>query len=332
MSNSISRLVTSHAVLVAMLVTAASVPAVAQRWPTSTLTFVIPVAPGGPGDVVGRVLAERRGAILGQQVVLENVPGAGGMVGGSRVAKGNPDGSQFVLGTVGTHAMSQTLYAKPMFNAVTDFAPVVLINEVPLTLTVRKTFPATDLKGFIDYGKANPGKLNFGTGGVGSASHLACVLLCSMTGVDAAHVAYRGGGPAFNDLIAGQLDFMCEATSTALPHVTSGTAKVLAVLTRDRSPAAPNIPTADEQGVQGLDIPSWYALFMHAATPPHIIKRLRDATVEATASSDVRRRLEPLGITMISNERNTPEYLASFLESEIAKWAASIKSSGVQMQ
>ncbi len=319
------------ALLCAVALNAFPIAANAQQWPTASLTFVIPFAPGGPGDVVGRVLAERLAVILGQQVVLENVGGAGGMAGGSRVAKGPSDGSVFLLGTVGTHAMSQTLYAKPMYNSVTDFAPVALINEVPLTLMVRKTFPANDLQGFIAYGKANPGVLNFGTGGVGSASHLACVLMSTMAGIKTVHVSYRGGGPAFNDLIAEQIDFMCEATSTALPHAQHGSVKILAMLTRQRAAVAPAIPTADEQGLKDLDVASWYALFMHAATPSHIIKRLRDATVQAASSPEMRSRLEPLGITLITGSDNTPENLGRFLKSEIEKWSAPIKLSGARM-
>lgn len=320
------------AAICAALLNAIPCAGIAQKWPTSSLTFVIPFAPGGPGDVVGRVLAERLAVILGQQVVLENEGGAGGMAGGSRVAEGPSDGSMFLLATVGTHAMSQSLYAKPMYNSVTDFAPVALINEVPLTLLVRKTFPANDLAGFIAYAKANPGALNFGTGGVGSASHLACVLLSAMAGVKTVHVSYRGGGPAFNDLIAEQIDFMCEATSTALPHARHGSAKILAVMTKKRVAVAPEIPTADEQGLTGLDVASWCAVFMHAATPYYIVELLRNAANQATASQEMRSRLEPLGITLFSSNGNTPENLGKFLKSEIEKWRAPIEMSGVRMK
>ena len=311
---------------------AAMSPALAQAWPTKSVTMVIPFAPGGAGDVVGRVLAEALTRVLGQQVVLENVPGAGGMVGSNRVAKGPADGSQLVLGTVGTHAMSQTLHVKPIYDAVTDFAPVVLVNEVPLALTVRKTFPAASLQQFIAHGTAKPGKLNFGSGGAGSATHLACVLLNSTVGIEAAHVSYRGGAQALNDMISGQLDYMCEALSTSLPHVEAGATKALAILTSRRSPAAPGLATAAEQGLVGFDAYSWYAIFMHAATPAPIVQRLREATLEATASADVRRRLEPLGITLISGERGTTEYLARFVKSEIAKWAGPIKASGARIE
>ena len=314
------------------LVLAILSPAQAQHWPMRPVTMIIPFAPGGAGDVVGRVLAEKLSTVLGQSVVLENVPGAGGMVGSARIAKGPADGSQFVLGTAGTHAMAPSLYARPMYDAVADFAPVVLVNEVPLALTVRKTFPATNLKEFIAYGKANPGKLNFGSGGVGSATHLACVLLNSVAGIEARHVAYRGGALALNDMLSGQIDYMCEALSTSLPHVETGSTKAFAILTSHRASVAANLPTAAEQGLAGFDAYSWYAIFMHAATPAPIVQRLREATLQATASAEVRQRLEPLGITLISGERGTSEYLAGFLKSELAKWAAPIKASGARVE
>ena len=314
------------------LVLAFLAPAHAQQWPTRPVTMIVPFAAGGAGDVVGRVLADKLTTVLGQSVVLENVPGAGGMTGSARVAKGPADGSMFVLGTAGTHAMSPTLYAKPMYDSVADFAPVVLVNEVPLALTTRKDFPARTLQEFIAYGKANPGKLNFASGGVGSATHLACVLLNSVAGIDARHVAYRGGGPALNDMLSGQIDYMCEALSTSLPHVEAGSTKALAILTSHRVSVAPSLPTADEQGLKGFDAYSWYAIFMHAATPPYIVQRLREATLQAIASADVKQRLEPLGITLISGERGTTEHLAQFLKAELAKWATPIKASGARVE
>src|ERR1700704_5619390 len=185
-------------------------PSTAQPYPTGPVTMVIPFAAGGPTDVLGRIVGENMSKSLGPPVIIENVGGAGGMTGSSRVAKGKKDGSQFVLGTVGTHAQNQTLYARPQYDSVADFDPVILIAEVPLVLVTNKDLPANNLQEFIAYAKANQGKLNFGSAGTGSATHLGCVLFNSMAGIQAAHVPYRGSGPAMNDIIGGQIQYLCD--------------------------------------------------------------------------------------------------------------------------
>src|SRR6516225_5231457 len=204
--------------------------AVADQWPTRPITMVVPFAAGGPTDVVGRAVADRLGDILGQQVIVENIGGAGGMNGAQRVALANSDGYQVLLGTVGTQAYNQTLYKKPLYNAVDDFAPVVLIAEQSLVLVVNKDFPADSLESFTAYVKANVSKLAFGSGGSGSATHLGCVLLNSAIGVNVQHVPYRGSAPALQDLVAGRINYLCDAVSTALPQIKAGTVKPLAVL------------------------------------------------------------------------------------------------------
>jgi tripartite-type tricarboxylate transporter receptor subunit TctC len=309
-----------------------SAGALAEDWPVRPITMVIPFAAGGPTDVLGRIMAERMSQTLGQQVVVENVGGAGGMTGAQRVAQAPPDGYQFVLGTVGTHAVNQTLYKRPLYDAATDFLPVALIAEVPLILVTRKDLPAKNLQEFIDYTKANQDKMNFGSAGNGSAVHLGCLLLNSAMGTNVRHVPYRGSAPAITDLQGGRLDFMCDIVSTAAPQVTGGALKALATLALTRSPVLPDLPTADEQGLKGFVAYTWNAFFLPKGTPDAIAKRLRDATIEAMANPSVRQRLEGLGATLVSADRTTPDYLASFVKSEIQRWAAPIKASGITIE
>jgi tripartite-type tricarboxylate transporter receptor subunit TctC len=303
--------------------------AFAQGYPTKPITMIIPFAAGGPTDVLGRVLAQRMGEILGQQVVVENIGGAGGMTGSKRVADAAPDGYTVVLGTVGTHAQGQTLYKKPLYSSVADFTPVALIAEVPIILTVRKDLPVKDFKEFVAYAKANQAKMQFGSAGAGSATHLGCVLLNYIIGTDITHVPYRGTGPAMQDLQGGRIDFLCEIITTAKPQVDGGTVRALAIFDGKRSPALPDLPTAAEQGTEKLEAYTWNALFLPKGAPADVVKKLNDAAVQAMKTPAVRERLQTLGAQIVSDDRATPEYLAGFLKSEIEKWAAPIKASGV---
>lgn len=305
-------------------------PAGAQTYPSRPLTMIIPFAAGGPTDVLGRVMAQRMGEILGQQVVVENVGGAGGMTGSQRVAQAQPDGYSMVLGTVGTHAQGQTLYKKPLYNSVTDFTPVGLIAEVPILLAVRKDLPVKDFKEFVTYAKANQQKMSYGSAGAGSATHLGCVLLNYVLGTNITHVPYRGTGPAMQDLAAGRIDFLCEIITTAKPQIDGGTVNGLAIFDKQRSPALPNLPTAIEQGTD-IEAYTWNAIFLPKGAPDDVVKKLNAAIVEATKSPTVRERLEGLGARIVTQDRTTPQYLAQFLKSEIDKWAAPIKASGVSV-
>ena len=289
-------------------------------------------AAGGPPDVLGRVMAERMGQSLGQQVVVENVGGAGGMTGAQRVAHAKPDGYTFLLGTVGTQAVNQTLYKKPLYDAANDFMPVALVAEVPLILITRKDLPASNLQEFISYVKGNQAKMNFGSAGNGSAVHLGCLLLNAALGTNVQHVPYRGSAPAMTDLQSGRIDFMCEIVSTGAPQVQGGTVKALATLALTRSPALPELPTADEQGLKGFVAYTWNAFFLPKGTPDAIAQKLRGATLDAMKDTSVRKRLEGLGASIVSEDRTTPDYLAGFVKSEIEKWAAPIKSSGVVVE
>ena len=304
----------------------------AQTYPARPMTMIIPFAAGGPTDVLGRIMGQRMSEILGQQVVVENVGGAGGMTGSKRVADAAPDGYAFVLGTVGTHAQSQTMYKKPLYHAATDFTPVALIAEVPIVLITRKDLPVNNLQQFISYAKANQTKMQYGSAGAGSATYLGCVLLNYLIGVDITHVPYRGTGPAMQDLQGGRIDYLCEIVSTAKPQIDGGTVKAIAIMTKERSPALPNVPTGLEQGTPNLEAYTWNALFLPKDAPAEVVKKLHDATVEAMKTPSVRERLEALGAVVVPEERATPEYLGQYVKSEIDKWAAPIKASGVTVE
>ena len=304
----------------------------AQTYPARPMTMIIPFAAGGPTDVLGRIMGQRMSEILGQQVVVENVGGAGGMTGSKRVADAAPDGYAFVLGTVGTHAQSQTMYKKPLYHAATDFTPIALIAEVPIVLITHKDLPVNNLQQFISYAKANQTKMQYGSAGAGSATHLGCVLLNYLIGVDITHIPYRGTGPAMQDLQGGRIDYLCEIVSTAKPQIDGGTVKAIAIMTKERSPALPNVPTGLEQGTPNLEAYTWNALFLPKDAPAEVVKKLHDATVEAMKTPSVRERLEALGAVVVPEERATPEYLGQYVKSEIDKWAAPIKASGVTVE
>jgi tripartite-type tricarboxylate transporter receptor subunit TctC len=302
--------------------------ATADDWPTRPVTMVVPFAPGGPADAVGRILASRVSETLGQEVIVENVGGGGGMLGGARVARAAPDGYQFVLGNMGTHAANQTLYKTPLYNAASDFAPVTLIAETPLLLLTRKNFPADNLPQFVAYARANQAKMQFGSGGAGSASHLACLLINLAIGINVTHVPYRGAAPAMQDLIAGRIDYQCPDSPTSVAQIEGGTVKALAVLTGERSARLPDVPTAREQGLTQVVASNWFAVFYPKDTPAGIVEKLRAAIAASMDTPSLQTRMRDIGAELAPPERRTPEYLRSFLAGEIAKWAAPIKQSG----
>jgi len=298
------------------------------EFPERTLTMVIPFAAGGPTDVLGRVMAQRMGEILKQTIIVENIGGAGGMTGGKKVAEATPDGYTMLLGTVGTQAQGQTLYKKPLYNAITDFTPVGLIADVPIVLIVNKDIPANNLKEFIAYAKANQDKMQYGSAGAGSATHLGCVVLDTAMGTHIIHVPYKGTGPAMQDLIGGRINFLCDIITTAKPQIDSKAVKGLAIMTAERSPVLPNVPTTKEQGLDALAY-TWNALYLPKAAPAAVVKKLNDAMVEAMNTPAVKDRLQSLGGMVVSADRATPAYLGKFTADEIKKWEAPIKASGV---
>jgi tripartite-type tricarboxylate transporter receptor subunit TctC len=313
---------------VTSLTLAASVRA--EDWPTRPITMINPFAAGGPNDVLARLFAQRMGEILGQPIIIENVGGAGGMNGADRVAKAAPDGYTFLQGTVGTQAQNQTLFKKPAYNSMTDFASVALMVEAPLVLIARKDMPVTDMNEFVAYARANKDKMQYASAGTGSAIHLGCALVNMVTGIDVVHVPYRGANPAMQDLMGGRVDYLCDIITTAKPQIDAGTVKAIAILTRERSPVLPNVPTAIEQGFN-VEAYTWNGFFLPKGTPDAIVRKLNKATIEAMKTPAVRQPLEKAGLQFVSDDRTTPEYLAKFVQSEIEKWAAPIKASGVSV-
>jgi tripartite-type tricarboxylate transporter receptor subunit TctC len=303
----------------------------AQTYPSRPILMVDPFAAGGSFDVIGRILAVRMSEILGQQVIVENTSGAAGIIGVNRVVNAAPDGYTFLFGSIGTHAYNQTIYKKPRYDAIADFTPVALFAEQPMVLTTRKDFPADNLPQFIDYVKKNSAKLQFGSAGTGTTTHLGCALLNAVIGVKVTHVPYRGGGPATNDMIGGQIDYMCLNMGSAGTLAMGKQIKAIATLSRNRSPLMPDLATANEQGLADFDVVTWNAFFLPKGAPSEVVKKLNDATSQAIDTPAIKSRLHELGVTGVALERRSPEYLAKFVVDEIARWAGPIKANGLQL-
>jgi tripartite-type tricarboxylate transporter receptor subunit TctC len=303
--------------------------AAAQVWPARPITLIVPFAPGGGIDGSARIQAQQMAELLGQPIVVENVGAAAGMVGGARVAKAEPDGYTFLIGNTGTHAYNQALYKKPLYHPVTDFAPVGLVTESPRILLSRKDLPVTNLREFIAYAKANQARMQFGSAGVGSGTHLPCVLFTRAIGVDVTHIPYRGAGPAMQDLIAGRIDFMCDTIQTGAAQHKAQTVKGIAVMSTKRVPVAADLATTGEQGLAGVEASAWNAFFLPKGTPEPIVRRLNKAMSDALDHPAIRKRLEDLGLEIVPPERRSPEYLAKFVPQEIERWGAIIRASGI---
>jgi tripartite-type tricarboxylate transporter receptor subunit TctC len=291
--------------------------------------MIVPFAAGGPADTVARILSQVVSDLLGQQIVVENVGGSGGMVGSARVAKASPDGYLLVLGNVGTHAANQTFYRNPLYNAATDFTPVILVAQTPLVLLARKDLPAENLQEFIAYARKNQASMQFGSGGPGSASHLVCVLLNSAIGVSTTHVPYRGAAPAMQDLIAGRIDYQCPDSPIAIPFIQSKAVKAIAILTRDRSSSLPDLASAHEQGLREFDASNWFGVFLPKGAPPAIVQKLHAAIVTTMDNPAVQARMQAIGADVPGPGRRSPDYLQKFVEAEIKKWAGPIRASGI---
>jgi tripartite-type tricarboxylate transporter receptor subunit TctC len=307
-------------------------PAEAQTFPARPMTMIVPFAAGGPQDTIARLVGARMSELLGQQIVIENVGGAGGTTGSLRVKNAAPDGYTFVWASVGTHAQSQTLYKRPPYNSAEDFTAVAFIGETPIALTVRKDLPVKDLKEFVAYAKENHAKMSFGSAGAGSATHLGCIVVNMALGTNITHVPYRGTGPAMQDLHAGRLDFLCEIINTAKPHIDAGAIKALAIMTKNRTPVLPNVPTGAEQGVPGLEAYTWSAIFMPKGAPAEAVNKINDAVNKAIDTPAVKERLEATGVSIATAAQRSPDFMAKFVRSEIEKWAGPIKQSGAQVE
>ena len=321
------RIATMSMIAMSVIGALSSPPAAAQDFPTRPLTMVIPFGAAGGVDVVGRILAARMGEILGRNVIVENVGGAGGMIGSARIARAEPDGYQLVLGSVGTHAQGQTLYRKPLYNSAADFQPVALVAEQPIVLAARNNLPADNLPEFIAYAKANQAKMQYGSPGTGSSTHLACALFTSEIGVKVTHIPFRTS--ATQDLIAGRTDYQCMSGAAAVPLIEGKMAKMIATLTRERWPRLPELASAHEQGLKDFDAYIWYALFLPKGTPAPIVQKIHAAAAAAMDSPLVQKTLAQAGANVPAPDRRSPAYLQTFVEREIARWAKTITSAGL---
>ena len=313
------------------IVSVTASPARVQDWPTRPITMVVPFAAGGALDALARMIGPRLGELLGQTIIVENTAGAGGMTGANRVAKAPPDGYQFLLGHTGTHAYNQTLYKRPVYNSVTDFAPVMMLSESVYALITRKDFPANNFGEFVAYVKANQAKLQYGSGGVGSNTHISCVMLNVAMGTSVTHIPYRSSGQSIQDLMAGRVDFTCEPLTNAVAQIRNETVKPMAILSSQRSPVLPDLPTTREQGFEEINVDSWTGFFLPAGTPDAIVRRLNKALGETMDTPAVRQRFEAIGQRIATPDRRTPEYLAQLVPKDIKRWEGPIKASGVSI-
>jgi tripartite-type tricarboxylate transporter receptor subunit TctC len=303
--------------------------AAAQPYPSHPITMVVPFAAGGPVDTLARILSERMRQSLGQTIIVENVTGASGTIGVGRVARAAADGYMLSIGHWSTHVVNGAIYAL-QYDLLRDFDPVVLLPSNPMIVVSKNAVPAKNLGGLVAWIKANEGKVSAGTAGAGSSTHIAGVYFQNLTGTHFQFVPYRGTGPALQDLVAGQIDLIVDQASNSLQQARDGKIRPYAVTAKTRLPSAPDIPTAAEAGVPGLDISVWYGLWAPKGTPKEIITRLNKAAVEALADPVVRQRLADLGLEIPAREIQTPEALGAHQKAEIAKWWPIIKAAGIK--
>jgi len=300
----------------------------AQNYPTKTVTIVVPFSAGGPTDTVARLLAQAMTKDLKQQVIVENVDGAGGTVGAGRVARAAPDGYTVLLHHIG-QSTAPTLYRKLPYNPTTDFEPIGLVTDVPMTIVAKKDLPPKDIKELIEYLKTNKDKVTYANAGVGAASHLCGMLLMSALNVEFTTVPYKGTGPAMRDLLGGQVDLLCDQTTNTTSQIKGDKIKGYAVTTKTRVASLPNLPTLHESGLANFEVVVWHGLYAPKGTPKPVVDRLSKALQAALKDDNVKQRLAELGTEPVAQNRATPEALRKQLKSEIDKWAPVIKKAGV---
>ena len=320
-----------HLAVLASIASALPLVAAAQNYPNRPIVMIVPFAAGGTFDIMGRIMAPRMSELLGQQIVVENTTGAGGIIGVQRVMNAAPDGYTLLLGSTGTHAYNQTIYKKRRYDAVTDFAPVTLWSEQPMVLEARKDLAASTIPEFSALLKSNGAKMQYGSAGAGSTTHLACSLLNSEIGVNVTHVPYRGSAPAANDLISGQIDYLCGNLGAAAPLIMGKQVKAIAVLSKGRSPLMPDLASAHEQGLKDFDVTTWTAFFLPKGTPKPIVDKLNEVTHATMETPLVKQRMLESGVTGVGPDRRSPEYLAKFVADEVARWEGPIKAGGLQV-
>ena len=301
---------------------------VAQQWPSKPIKWVVPFAPGGTTDILARTIGEKLSVTLGQPIIVDNKPGAGGGVGADQVAKSPADGYTIMGGTISTHAINASLYSNLPYDPVRDFAPITLIVRVPNMLVVNPELPAKDVRELIALLKASPGKYSFASSGNGTSQHLSGELFKTMTGVEMQHIPYRGSPPALADVVGGQVAMTFDNITTAWPLVKGGKLRALAVTTAKRSPIAPDVPTLAESGLPGYEIGSWQGVFAPAGVSTEIVKRLNTEIVRIINAPDVRQKLVDMGAEPAPN---TPEEFAAMVKAEVAKWADVVRKSGAKV-
>ncbi len=317
--------------LTAAVMTTACGAAAAQDYPTKQISMMMPFAAGGPGDAIARIVAQGMSEALKQQVFVENVGGAGGTIGTARVAAANPDGYSILMMHIG-QATNVALYPNIKYDAIKDFEPIGLVGEVPMVIVSKKAFAADTLKGLVDKIRADKDSVTYAHAGIGSASHLCGLLFFSAVGAEVRQVPYRGTGPAMNDLLGGQVDFLCDQTVNTVPNAVAGNIKAFAVTTLTRLTTLPAVPTADEAGLKGFDLSIWYANYAPKGTPKPILDKLATAHQATLASATVKDKLNGIGVVVAGPERATPAVLAAYLKAEIEKWGPVIRKAGVTGQ
>ena len=301
--------------------------AIAQNWPAKPVRLIVPYPPGGSADILARAIGQKLAEGMGQQVIIDNRPGAGTAIGAEATAKAAPDGYTIMLGTVSSHAINPALTPGLKYDPVKDFAPVSLVASIPFALIVHPSLPAHSVKELVALAKTKPGALNFSSAGTGTSNHLAGELFKSMTGTFMVHIPYKGSAPALNDLIAGQVQLMFDLVLTTAPHVKSGAVRAIAVTGSERSSALPGVPTVAESGVPGYEVSAWFGFFAPAGTPAAIVNALNAETVKAMRLPDLRERLANQGADAVTD---TPDQFAAYVKEELGKWTRVVKASGMK--
>ena len=303
-------------------------PALAQEYPNRPITMIVPFAAGGPTDVVARLVGEQMSKTLGQPIIIENVVGAGGTTGATRAARAANDGYTVIMGHVGTHAASVSLYPKLAYDPRTDFEPIALINGAAIVVAAKKDLPPKDFKEFVAYLKTNETKLNQAHASVGAVSYITCELLNGIIGIKPVGVPFQGTGPAMNALVGGQVDYMCDQITNVVPQVNGGTIKAYAVATAERSPSLPNVPTSSEGGLPNYQASAWNALFAPKGTPKAIVDKLNATAAKALDDEKVIARMKELGNDVPKKEQRTSDHLGKLVKEEVDKWGKFLKPIG----
>lgn len=314
---------------IACMLCAYLIPVNAQEYPTKPVRLIVPFPPGGTTDIVGRLVAQHLTEAWKQQVIVDNRPGAGGIIGTELAAKSTPDGHTALLGSITTHAVNPALYTKLNFDPVKDFSPVSLVVSSPQLLAVHPSVEARSVKELLALAKSRPGKLNYASAGAGTSPHLTFELFKSMAGINIVHVPYKGTGPAINDLLGGQVQMMITGVVALMPHIKSGRLRGLGVTSAKRVPALPDLPTIIESGIAGFDVSSWFGVFQPGAVPKPIVRKMNLEIRRMLENEDIRQRLTSLGADPA--EQNTPEQFAAYVKSEMARWSKVVNDTGTKV-